>query len=197
MHKLWSAWKKHSHLVYWFFMVLFVVSASVSIIALRHNNQEMIKLRGQLYVADKDNGNVEAALNTLREYVYSHMNTNLSSGGDSIYPPIQLKYTYQRLQAAAQAQTDASNTQLYTDAEYYCQQQDSTDFSGHNRVPCVTQYVTTHGAQAQAISPALYEFDFVSPTWSPDFAGWSLAVSSLLFLLFCASYIIYRREVRR
>jgi len=198
MHKLWTAWKRHSHLVYWVFLALFVISVSVSVISLRHNNQTMIKLRGELYVADKDNGDVNAGLNKLRNYVYSHMNTNLSSGGDSIYPPIQLKYTYARLEAAAQAQAD--NTGLYTAAENYCQQQipANISISGSGRISCVQSYILSHGgANVPAISPALYEFDFVSPSWSPDFAGWSLVFSSALFLLFGASYITYRRESRR
>ena len=198
MHKLWTIWKKHSHLVYWLFLLLFIFSASVSVIALRHNNQTMIRLRGELYVTDKDNGDVNAALNKLRNYVYSHMNTNLSTGGGSIYPPIQLKYTYARLEAAAQAQAD--NTGLYTAAENYCQQQipASVSISGRGRISCVQSYILSHGgANVSAISPALYEFDFVSPSWSPDFAGWSLVFSSGLFLLLGANYIIYRRESRR
>jgi hypothetical protein len=192
MHMLMLSFKKHSRLAYRLFFVLFLISAAVSLIALRHDNETMITLRGDLYVADKDNGNVNAALNTLRDYVYSHMNTNLSSGGDAIKPPIQLKYTYQRLEAAQQANVDSANTQIYTDAEYYCQQQDSTDFSGHNRVPCVTAYVTSHGSVAQPIPVALYEFDFVSPSWSPDFAGWSLVLSGLLFIWLVFSFLVMR-----
>jgi hypothetical protein len=192
MHKLWTAWKTHSRNIYRILLVLFIASSLVSLVALRHNNQTMVKLRGAVYTADKNNANVNGALNNLRAYVYAHMNTNLTSDGNSIYPPIQLKYTYQRLQAAAQASVDASNSQIYTDAEIYCQQQDSTDFSGHNRVPCVTQYVTTHGASAQAIPTALYEFDFISPSWSPDLAGWSLVVSGLLLAGTAASFVLMR-----
>src|SRR5665213_911629 len=95
--------KKLSKISYRVFLVLFIISAAVTVGALRHNNTTMIALRGDLYVADKDNGNVNLALNKLRTYVYGHMNTNLASGGDTIYPPIQLKYTYQRLQSAEQA----------------------------------------------------------------------------------------------
>jgi hypothetical protein len=39
------------------------------------------------------------------------------------------------------------------------------------------------------ISPSLYEFDFVSPTWSPDLAGWSLVASTMLLLLFISLVI--------
>lgn len=118
------------------------------------------------------------------------MNTNLDSGQNAVYPPIQLKYTYERLVAA---QTSGGGTdQLYTSAQHYCEQQDSVDFSGHNRVPCIEQYVQAHGggqAPVSNIPDALYKFDFISPQWSPDLAGWSLVAAVVCWLLFMASLI--------
>jgi hypothetical protein len=174
----------------WVFLVLFLTSACVSIYALRQNNINMIKLRTAVYEADKNNGDVNTALNNLRKYVYGHMNTNLSSGGNSIKPPIQLKYTYERLQAASQVQANQNNTSLYTEAENYCQGQIPANLSvsGRARVPCVQDYVTTHGASAKTVPSALYKFDFVSPVWSPDLAGWSLVFSFILLLLLIASF---------
>ena len=121
------------------------------------------------------------------------MNTDLSSGPNSVYPPIQLKYTYERLvQAQEQAKT---NDQLYTDAQHYCEKQDSVDFSGHNRVPCIEQYVQSHGGTqtpATNIPDSLYKFDFVSPAWSPDLAGWSMLVAAISWLLLIAALIVDR-----
>ena len=178
------------HTPTWVFAVLFGLSAITCVAALRHNNTEMIKLRSAVYAADKNNGDVNTALNNLRRYVYGHMNTNLSSGGNAIKPPIQLKYTYERLQAAEQKRVDTANTNVYTQAQTYCQQQNSVDFSGRNRVPCVTDYVTSHGEKANTIPAALYEYDFVSPKWSPDLAGWSLILSIILFIALAASFTI-------
>jgi hypothetical protein len=180
------------HTPTWVFLILFLSSAAVCVISLRHNNETMIKLRSAVYAADKNNGDVNTALNNLRRYVYGHMNTNLSSGGNAIKPPIQLKYTYERLQAAEQKHADDANTSVYTQAQTYCQQQNSVDFSGRNRVPCITDYVTTHGQKANTTPVALYEFDFVSPVWSPDLAGWSLVTSVLLFVLFISSLLLDR-----
>ncbi|HXY18190.1 MAG TPA: hypothetical protein VEH48_02095 [Candidatus Nitrosopolaris sp.] len=178
----------------WAFAAAFLISSSVSVLALRHNNQTMIKLRNALYAADKNNGDVNAALNNLRNYVYAHMNTNLSSGGNTIKPPIQLKYTYQRLVQAQQQQLDSQNSQLYTQAEDYCQAQDSTDYYGYYRVPCVENYLTNHGLRTAdtSVPAGLYEFDFLSPAWSPDLAGWSLAVSSLMLLLLIVKLMTVR-----
>jgi hypothetical protein len=166
-------------------LYLFVALAIVSVLALRHNNQTMVKLRDQVYVADKNNGDINGALNNLRRYVYGHMNTDLSSGNNNIKPPIQLKYTYQRLYDAQANQIQTSNQQLYTDAELYCQSINNAYF-GTTRVPCVQNYVINHGLKAANINiPAgLYEFDFASPSWSPDLAGWSLILTGLLFIAF-------------
>jgi hypothetical protein len=177
------------HVPSWAFLALFLISAATSVYSLRQNNVHMIKLRDAVYAADKNNGDVNAALNNLRRYVYGHMNTNLSSGNNGIKPPIQLKYTYERLLAASQSQDVSNNSQLYTEAENYCQAQipANLSFSGRARVPCVQDYVTTHGASAPSVPAALYEYDFVSPTWSPDLAGWSLVFSGIFLALFLAS----------
>jgi hypothetical protein len=174
----------------WVFGILFLLSSLTCVVALRHNNQTMVTLRSAVYEADKNNGDVNTALNNLRRYVYGHMNTNLSSGNNAIKPPIQLKYTYERLQSTEQKRVDTANTNVYTQAQTYCQQQNSADFSGRNRVPCVTDYVTTHGEKANSVPAALYEYDFVSPKWSPDLAGWTLVISIVLFVALASSFAI-------
>jgi preprotein translocase subunit SecF len=162
------------------FLYLFIASAIVCVIALRHNNHTMISLRDKVYAADKDDKDINTALNNLRTYVYGHMNTNLSSGNNNIKPPIQLKYTYQRLVAAQQNQLQTANQQLYKDAQAYCLATNNGSFDN----PCVQNYVVNHGIkQADVNIPVgLYQFDFISPSWSPDLAGWSL-LASLIFLL--------------
>jgi hypothetical protein len=169
-----------------------MVCAGLTVYALRQNNQTMTKLREAVYESDKNAGNTEAALAELRAYVHGHMNTSLSSGGNAIKPPIQLKYTYERLQAAEQQRVDTVNSQIYTDAQNYCQAQNPSSFSGGPRVPCVEAYVTSHGVSAQPIPAGLYKFDFVSPVWSPDLAGWGLLLSIILFLAFAASFTMDR-----
>ena len=172
-------------------LYLLIVSSLICVFALRHNNQQMVKLRNDVYAADKNNGDVNGALNNLRSYVYAHMNTNLSSGNDNIKPPIQLKYTYQRLYSAQLNQIQAANQQIYTDAQNYCQSINQAYF-GTTREPCVQNYVINHGIKSANISiPAgLYEFDFVSPTWSPDLAGWSLLISIIFLLAFLIKFAV-------
>jgi hypothetical protein len=170
-----------------YLLLLTIFSALLCIFSLRANNEHMVKLRSAVYAADKAGSNVQIPLQNLQAYVTRHMNTNLSSGQTSVYPPIQLEYTYERLAEAQATQAANTNSQLYTSAQTYCQQQDPVDFSGHNRVPCIEQFVERHGAGAIAQIPSsLYEFSFVSATWSPDLAGWSLVATILLALILIA-----------
>jgi hypothetical protein len=191
--KIWDRVWLIRHVPYWVFLIVFIFSALVAVSALRHNNQRMIELRNAVYTADKNNGDINGALNNLRKYVYSHMNTNLASGGNAIKPPIQLKYTYERLQAASSQ--SANNSGLYTQAENYCQARipASVSISGRGRIACVQDYILSHGGNKGSNIPvALYEFDFVSPSWSPDLAGWSLVITFLLLILTVGTYLIDR-----
>lgn len=175
-----------------YFLAIAVVSSVICILSLRANNEQMVKLRAAVYTADMNNTDVQTALVQLQAYVIAHMNTNLSAGSNPVYPPIQLKYTYDRL-LQAQTKTLTNGSQIYTDAQYYCEQQNPTDFSGHNRVPCIADYVQNHTAvQLPVIPAAMYRFDFISPTWSPDLAGWSLVVSVLATVLFVITFITDR-----
>lgn len=174
-------------------LILFLVSGLTCLVALRHNNTQMIKLRDAVYAADKNGGDVNKALNNLRGYVYSHMNTDLSSGGDNIKPPIQLQFTYQRLYNAQAAKVQEANQSVYTAAQNYCRSIGQSSW-GLSTISCIQNYVVNHGVKAAKISiPAgLYEFDFVSPAWSPDLAGWSL-LASILFLVALLSKFAYTR----
>lgn len=173
-------WRRFRVLKPWYFLVIAAIAGVVCIFAMRSNYEHMVKLRNALYTADAQNGDVTTALNNLRNYVYGHMNTNLSSGNTGVYPPIQLKYTYDRLVQAQGQDAATQNTQIYTQAQAYCEQLNSTDFSGRNRVPCIEDYVSKHTTSATANIPdSLYKFNFVSPTWSPDLAGWSMAIAVL------------------
>jgi len=177
---------------YWIFLVAFVVSGYISVVALRHNNENMINLRNSVYLADRKDGNIEAALDNLRGYVYGHMNTNLSSGGNAIKPPIQLKYTYDRLQAAEQRRVSTANAQMASRARDYCGIQNPGINTLSVNIDCVQGYINTHTTKANPIPTALYEYDFISPSWSPDTAGWSLLATSIFFSLFVISFLLER-----
>ncbi len=184
----------NTKLVYFILLALF--SAIVSLYSLRANNEHMSVLRSAVYNADQTNGDIKGSLDNLRSYVTTHMNTSLSSGQSSVYPPIQLKYTYNRLVEQQATSLSSQNSKVYSDAESYCQKTVPDGVSGRNRIPCVEQYVTSHGLKMINVEQSLYEFDFVSPWWSPDITGWSILLS-IIFLKILAIRIIYGWYYRR
>jgi hypothetical protein len=183
-----AAWNYLRRIHPWYFLILAIIFGSISLVALRHNNEHMIRLRDAVYAADKNDGNVEGALRTLRQYVYSHMNTSLSSGPNAVHPPIQLKYTYERLEAQKQQTLGQNNASVYGAAEQACVSQASTA-TGTALVACIQNYATAHGINLTNIPEALYEFDFTSAKWSPDLAGWTLLATIILAISFVVSAV--------
>jgi len=182
--QLYRVWKHIRRVKPWMLLALALISGIVFVFAMRANNLKMVELRQAVYDADKSNGDVETALRNLRTQVYGHMNTNLASGPNAVHPPIQLKYTYDRLVAAQKAGSNASdNSDIYTQAQKYCEKAIPNGFSGSYRRSCIETYIKQHGlTSVKTIPKGLYQFDFVSPRWSPDLAGWSLVVTILLLL---------------
>jgi len=184
--------KRHLHYVwtrirpvsYWYFLVMAILSGVVFVFAFRQNSLNMIKLRDKVFVADEANGDVETPLKDLRSYVHSHINTDLTPDESSIRPPIQLKHRYERLLQAEKDRTSKSNEQVYKDAQAECERLFPAGLSGRGRIPCIEEYVSAHGIKEHSIPKELYQFDFISPTWSPDLAGWSLVITGVFVLLF-------------
>ena len=173
---------------YWLYFAVAIFFGVVAVYSLRANNLGAIRLRNQVLAVDKANGDVEAALRELRTYVYSHMNANLSSG-TNVYPPVQLKYRYDRLVSAEKERVAAQTTKVYTEAQKHCERKNSTDFSGRNRVPCIEAYVTSRSVTERPINQDLYKFDFASPAWTPDVAGISLLLAGITGLMGIISFL--------
>lgn len=190
-------WFKHfykvlKHVNIWVILAVAVMAGITSIVALRNNNLTALTLRDKVIQVDKEDGDIEAALRDLREYIYGHMNTSLSTGDSSIKQPIQLKYRYERLVAAEQNRLSAENGKIYQEAQAECEKLFPVGLSGSGRIPCITTYVSERGIQQKEIPDSLYKFDFVSPAWSPDLAGWSLVITSIAFALFVVRFGVER-----
>ncbi|MCW1907866.1 MAG: hypothetical protein KIH63_000815 [Candidatus Saccharibacteria bacterium] len=168
----------------WYFLAAAACSAGVSVYALRQNNLTMLRLKEQVAIVDQQNGDIEGALRDLREHVYGHMNTNISSGANPIKPPIQLKYEYERLVASEKERVSTETAKIYTEGQAVCEAQYPNSFSGGPRVPCVESYVGSRKVTEKPIPDSLYKFDFVSPAWTPDVAGISMVLSAILLSLF-------------
>lgn len=173
-------WRFYRRLKPWYFIVIAIIAGTICLLNLRHNNEHMIKLRDAVYAADQNGGDVETSLRSLRQYVYAHMNTSLATGPNAVHPPIQLKYTYERLQQQQQAVIGQGGA-LYNQAQATCEGQTAI---GSEVISCIQQYIAGHGGQLANVPDSLYKFDFTSAKWSSDLAGWSLLVTVLAVLGF-------------
>ncbi|QQS18877.1 hypothetical protein IPL68_02345 [Candidatus Saccharibacteria bacterium] len=176
--KLHHVWRYVRKIHPWYFLLLTLVFGYISIKALQHNNLEMGRLRTAVFEADKNNGDVEGALRALREHVHGHMNTSLETGANGAHPPIQLKYTYERLQTERQETLGRNNSALYNEALQTCRAEGQTS-NAQDTINCIENYAEARGVRLGDIPDALYKFDFVSAKWSPDLAGWSLVAAVL------------------
>lgn len=168
----------------WYFFLAALIFFFLGVLGLRQNNLHMVELREKVVKADESGGNVEKPLAELREYVYSHMNTDLSSGPHGIDPPIQLKSQYERLVKQREKTLAQANERVKAEAESICARKHPA--SGYNspRVACVQSYVQKNARQTMDIPEDLYKFDFVSPRWTPDFAGITLVLGTIFSVLF-------------
>ncbi len=184
LEPFWRFVRRHASGLLFLGIVVFGVT---SVFALRANNQEMIRLRQAVFDADQKNGDVEGALQALKKYVQGHMNTGLSSGTNPVRPPIQLKYTYERLQAENQRKINEASGPAYNEAVRVCAAQ---GVIGGDLVTCINQQLAQGGIVVEEIPDAMYKFDFVAAPWSPDLAGLSLVA---MFL--CALTLLLRNII--
>lgn len=174
------------------FGVVTIAFVVLSIFGLKQNSQGAVDRFEALKAVDAAGGDVESALNDLREYIYSHMNTKI--GNDlGIYPPIQLNGTYERLVLAEQERVSAVNSKLEPEAIAYCEAQNPTGFSGRYRIDCIEKYKDENGAKEQPIEDDFYKFDFVPPLWSPDMAGISIIAAIFFGIAFIVQLLLYLR----
>jgi hypothetical protein len=178
-------WRYFHRVHPWYFLVIAIVFGITSLFALRQNNLTMAKYREAVYAADKtgDSVQIETALHDLRQYVVNHMNTSLTSGNNAVYPPVQLKYTYERAQAAQQAKLGQINANLYHTAQQQCEAENPGE-TGAETIACIEKYAAAEGIQLGNIPDALYKFDFMSAKWSPDLAGWSIVLTVISLIAF-------------
>ena len=172
-----------------YIFLLAVVFGLISISALRSNYMNMVELRNAVNTADKENGDVEKALQELRSHVYSHMNTNLATGNSAIKPPIQLKYRYERLQAKAGETVKVVNARVSVEGERICGAQFPSGGFNPNRVKCIQDYVAVNAVTENSVPDDLYKFDFISPKWSADLAGISLVITAILSIVFVVGVV--------
>ena len=171
-------------------------SLGLSMYGLRRNNVRMGELRAEVFAADEsgDNERLEAALQALRKHVLEHMNADLKprDAESSGFKPIQLPHKYYRDVVARWenlVRKEGADPGPLGAARRVCES-DKYDIS--RRPGCLFTEIAKHNEERAGAELALdelggypvpelppaefYVFDFPAPGWSPDLAGWSLAV---------------------
>jgi hypothetical protein len=202
IHTLYGKWHHWRIISLVILITGLVASSGLCVYALRQNNLTMVRLRTAVYETDANGGDVETALNNLRQFVYSHMNTNLRSGSSS-EPPIQLVNRFNAAVEAEEARiaalTGAAN-QVYVDAQRQCE---ISSVPLTVRAQCIQDYVSAHGTgipQLNLPDKSFYTFDFASPTWSPDLAGYSMLAAigfGLLLIIRIVTGLFIRRYLKQ
>lgn len=162
-----------------------MLAAFVAATFLRLNNTGMVARRHAVADADKT-GNTEevtARLLDLQRYAAAHMNADTGT----IY--LQEQYNRDVKKQATEASTtgSAKALEIRKAADAVCQPQ----FHGWSPayVRCYVNELNQHSsdeintAHLELPNSALYRYSFVSPRWSPDFAGWSILVCLVLAAL--------------
>jgi hypothetical protein len=180
-----AIWSRYEGVSLVFLGVATIFFAGLSIYALRSNNVRMLELRQAVYNADEAGKDVEKPLNELRTFVFAHMNTTLRPV-DGSEAPIQLVNSYNRAVEAEQQKIERliKNSPLYSTAQAECAKARLSN--SQERAQCIEDYVRNFGniPDIQLPQKEFYTFDFVSPRWSPDLAGWAIVATIVCGLLF-------------
>jgi hypothetical protein len=169
----------------WQLVVLLILAGFLAATFLRLNSIGMIERRDAVLSADEA-GNDEVTvqrLYDLQRYVSAHMNTTLGQG-------VYLEASFNRDLQAWQAEEYGDrnpNGNIYKKAQEVC----APKFSGYSAayLRCTTDELAKYpsaedlGANTSKPRQEAYIKNFVSPTWSPDFAGWALVICAVLVLL--------------
>jgi hypothetical protein len=175
----------------WQLIIVLILVGFLAATFLRLNNIGMVERRTAVMAADEA-GNQEdiiKRLYDLQRYVSTHMNTDMGKG---VYLEASYKRDSQKILDAAASQQN-ENGNIYKKAQEVC----APRFSGYSAayLQCTTSELAKYPAATDLISAAKlpvadsYLHDFVSPVWSPDFAGWSLVVCAVLVLMIIARLI--------
>lgn len=186
-------WRILRRVKVWHLVVLFVIAFAASLVLLRQNNLGMVERRNLVKQADEQAKDIQKALDELQRYVTTHMNTAMGEKG------IYLEHSYQRAydQAVQEGlRDDSASRSLYENADAQCQAVFNRTSSFPEYTQCVAEKLASHQgsdplANARVPSVDVYRYNFVSPAWSPDAAGFAVLVTALLGLLILGRIILY------
>lgn len=161
----------------------------------------MIERRTAVLLADKQGNEAALANNlfSLQRWSAAHMNAST----DIFY----LEKGYERAVKKITKETntnDSKTASIVKKADEVCKRQ----YGGYSQayVQCFVREQEKYNSKNTKLatpelpSPALYRHEFTSPSWSPDFAGWSLVlcvVITVVIILRIISLLILKALLRK
>jgi hypothetical protein len=174
----------------WQLVIILILASFVSATFLRLNNIGMVQRRLAVYSADAVGNDTitQTRLYDLQRFVSSHMNTDMGKG-------VFLVDTYKRDVQALYKQASANsepNGNIYEKAQQVCAPQYTSWSPAY--VQCTVDQLAKYPAGSNLNSSVNlpsgpYQYDFESPLWSPDFAGWSVLVCVVILIMIIARFI--------
>lgn len=172
----------------WQLLILLVIVGFLTATFLRLNNIGMIERRAAVVDADTAGDKVvlQDRLYDLQRYVSTHMNTNMGKG-------VYLEASYKRdVQAAYDQAAKSANLygNIYKTVQGVCMPRFT--YWSYAYIRCTTdelaKYPASQNLESSVVLPRAdtYLHSFVSPLWSPDFAG----LFVLIFLAILALVVV-------
>lgn len=176
--------KKIQRIHTWQLLVLFVLSSILSASFLRLNNIGMVQRRAAVISADKsgDSAALQNRLIELQRYVTSHMNTDMGKG-------VFLENTYQTAvnDAYEKAANSEDSNNIYKTVQDICAPKFTSWSIAY--VNCVSNELAKYPAGSNLASVVqkpsynAYVHNYISPIWSPDFAGFLVLISVVILIM--------------
>jgi hypothetical protein len=172
------------HIKTWQLFVLLLLLGFVAATFLRLNNIGMVQRREAVLQADTtgDPNAIKNRLFELQRWVSSHMNADMGS----IYLENQYKRDSQNVIDAASGVSNP-NGNIYKKAQEVC----APRFTHYTQayLQCTVDYLaqyTPSDSPSQAVKlpkADAYRYSYVSPLWSPDYAGFTVLICLLIVLM--------------
>jgi hypothetical protein len=175
----------------WQLLVLLLLMGFVAATFLRLNNIGMAERREAVKAADKaesataDSALMQNRLYDLQRYTAAHMNTDTGP----FYLEGQYRRDAQKLVDAAK-NNNSSGVNINAEAEATCKPRYTVWSPAY--VQCFADELAKYPPSPDPVqnvslpSTDLYRYSFSSPLWSPDFAGWSVALCVVIIVMIIA-----------
>jgi hypothetical protein len=175
----------------WQLLVLLLLMTFVAATFLRLNNIGMAERRQAVLAADTsttepfDSSVTQNRLYDLQRYVAAHMNTETGP----FYLEGQYRRDAQKVVDEAK-RNNSSGVNINAEAEATCKPRFTVWSPAY--VQCFADELAKYPPSADPVqnvnlpSTELYRYSFSAPLWSPDFAGWSVAICIMIIVMIIA-----------